>query len=184
MTEELIIAGFGGQGILSMGRMLAYAGIMQGLEVSWMPSYGPEMRGGTANVTVILSDTKISSPVLSTFDTGIILSQQALDKFEKTIRPGGVIIYDPNGITSPPTRTDLLLIPIEATSEAAKNSMNRVFNMILIGAYIQIIPLINFENALSALHKFLPQRHHQLIPLNEKAIRMGVELAKKSKLKL
>ena len=102
MTEEIIIAGFGGQGVLSMGKILAYSGVMQNKEVSWMPSYGPEMRGGTANVTVIISDERISSPILNSFDTAIILNQQSMDKFEKTVKPGGLLIYDPNGITRSP----------------------------------------------------------------------------------
>ena len=97
MTEEIIIAGFGGQGVLSMGKILAYSGIMQDQEVSWMPSYGPEMRGGTANVTVIISDERISSPVLNAFDSAIVLNQQSMDKFEPLVKAGGTLIYDPNG---------------------------------------------------------------------------------------
>ena len=94
MKETLIIAGFGGQGVLSMGKILAYSGVMQDFEVTWMPSYGPEMRGGTANVTVILSDKPISSPIAHEFDTAIILNQQSMDKFESMVRPGGTLIYD------------------------------------------------------------------------------------------
>ena len=109
MTEEIIIAGFGGQGVLSMGKILAYSGIMQDQEVSWMPSYGPEMRGGTANVTVIISDERISSPVLTRFDTAIILNQQSMDKFESQVKPGGTLIYDPNGITHHPPRQDIII---------------------------------------------------------------------------
>ena len=107
MTEEIIIAGFGGQGVLSMGKIMAYSGVMQDMEVSWMPSYGPEMRGGTANVIVILSNERISSPIIRHFDTGIILNQQSLDKFEPAIKPGGVLIYDGNGITRHPERKDI-----------------------------------------------------------------------------
>jgi 2-oxoglutarate ferredoxin oxidoreductase subunit gamma len=107
MTEEIIIAGFGGQGVLSMGKILAYSGVMQGQEVTWFPSYGPEMRGGTANVTVILSDNKVSSPILHEFDTAIILNQQSMDKFETKVKPGGILLYDPNGIVHPPTRKDI-----------------------------------------------------------------------------
>ena len=95
MKDEIIIAGFGGQGVLSMGKILAYAALENNLEVTWMPSYGPEQRGGTANVTVILSDEPISSPVLDTYDTAVILNQQSLDKFEGKVKPGGVLIYDP-----------------------------------------------------------------------------------------
>ncbi|HOP13981.1 MAG TPA: 2-oxoacid:acceptor oxidoreductase family protein, partial [Lentimicrobium sp.] len=107
MTEEIIIAGFGGQGVLSMGKILAYSGVMGNKEVSWMPSYGPEMRGGTANVTVIISDERISSPIINQFDTAIILNQQSMDKFEKSVKPGGLLIYDPNGITHHPQRQDI-----------------------------------------------------------------------------
>ena len=101
MTEEIIIAGFGGQGVLSMGKILAYSGVMQKKEVSWMPSYGPEMRGGTAYVIVIVSDERISSPIVSVYDTAIILNQQSMDKFEKSVKPGGLLIYDGNGYHAP-----------------------------------------------------------------------------------
>ena len=119
MKEEIIIAGFGGQGVLSMGKILAYSGIMQEKEVTWMPSYGPEMRGGTANVTVIISDSKISSPVLARFDTAIILNQQSMDKFEQAVKPGGLLIYDPNGITVHPSRKDITICTIDAAEESA-----------------------------------------------------------------
>jgi len=99
MKETIIIAGFGGQGVLTMGKILAYSGIMQDMEVTWMPSYGPEMRGGTANVTVILSDKPISSPIAHEFDCVVVLNQQSMDKFEAQVKPGGVLIYDTNGIT-------------------------------------------------------------------------------------
>ena len=104
MKETVIIAGFGGQGVLTMGKILAYSGIMQDMEVTWMPSYGPEMRGGTANVTVILSDSPISSPIAHEFDCVVVLNQQSMDKFESQVKPGGTLIYDTNGITSHPTR--------------------------------------------------------------------------------
>ena len=106
MTEEIVIAGFGGQGVLSLGKIIAYSGLMQGLEVSWIPSYGPEIRGGTANAMVILSDSPISSPILQDFDTAIILSQQAMDKFEGRVKPGGLLLYTPSTIVRKPTRKD------------------------------------------------------------------------------
>ena len=120
MTEEIIIAGFGGQGVLSMGKILAYSAVMQDQEVSWMPSYGPEMRGGTANVTVILSDERISSPILTKYDTAIILNQQSMDKFEESIKPGGTMLYDPNGITRHPERKDITIYQVKAAEEASK----------------------------------------------------------------
>ena len=131
MTEELIIAGFGGQGVLSMGKILAYSGIMEDKEVTWFPSYGPEMRGGTANVTVILSDTRISSPIVKHFDTAIILNQQSMDKFEKSVKPGGILLYDPNGVIHPPTRTDINIFKVDATKTAVEMGNPKVFNMIV-----------------------------------------------------
>ena len=114
MKEEIIIAGFGGQGVLSMGKILAYAALMNDMEVTWMPSYGPEQRGGTANVTVIISDEEISSPIVDTYDTAVILNQQSLDKFESHIKPGGTLIYDPYGIHRSPARTDINIVKVNA----------------------------------------------------------------------
>ncbi len=176
MTEEIIIAGFGGQGVLSMGKILAYSGIMQDQEVSWMPSYGPEMRGGTANVTVILSDNRISSPILFEYDTAIILNQQSMDKFEKSVKPGGTLIYDPNGITHHPSRKDIKIFKIEAAEEAARMQSAKSFNMIVLGAFLKLKPIVKMENVIKGLKKSLPERHHHLIPMNEKAITRGMEI--------
>jgi 2-oxoglutarate ferredoxin oxidoreductase subunit gamma len=175
MKEEIIIAGFGGQGVLSMGKILAYAGIMQDKEVSWMPSYGPEMRGGTANVMVIISDNRISSPIVHEFDTAIILNQQSLDKFQDMVKPGGVLLFDPNGIIHPPTRKDINIYTIEGAEEAAKMGNPKTFNMIVLGAFLKIKPIIKTENVKKGLEKSLPERHHKLIPLNLEAIKVGIE---------
>ena len=155
MTEEIIIAGFGGQGVLSMGKILAYSGIMQDQEVSWMPSYGPEMRGGTANVTVILSDERISSPILTRYDTAIILNQQSMDKFEAMVKPGGTLIYDGNGITRHPERRDIRIFRIDAAEEAARMASIKTFNMIVLGAYLRIKPVVELENVMKGLKKSL-----------------------------
>lgn len=178
MTEEIIIAGFGGQGVLSMGKILAYSGIMQNKEVAWMPSYGPEMRGGTANVTVIISDERISSPILSVFDTAIILNQQSMDKFEKTVKPGGILIYDGNGITHHPTRKDINIYRVDATDEAVKLGITKVFNMIVLGGYLKVKPVVSSEFIRKGLEKSLPERHHKLIPDNIKAVETGKSLIK------
>ncbi|MDP3312276.1 2-oxoacid:acceptor oxidoreductase family protein [Lutibacter sp.] len=175
MTEEIIIAGFGGQGVLSMGKILAYSGIMQNQEVSWMPSYGPEMRGGTANVTVILSDERISSPYLRVFDTAIILNQQSMDKFEEMVRPGGTLIYDPNGIIQHPTRTDIDIFQIAANSLSIEMGNKKIFNMIVLGAFLKIRPIVLLDNVIEGLKKSLPERYHDLIPLNKQAITKGME---------
>ena len=182
MTEEIIIAGFGGQGILSMGKILAYSGIMLEQEVSWMPSYGPEMRGGTANVTVILSDDGVSSPVLQSYDTAILLNQQSVDKFESMVKPGGLMIYDHNGITRHPERDDIRIFQVEAAEEAARMKSPITFNMLVLGAYIKVNPVVDFQNVILGLKKSLPQRHHHLIPKNEKAISRWMEIVREAKL--
>ena len=181
MTEEIIIAGFGGQGVLSMGKILAYSGIMQDQEVSWMPSYGPEMRGGTANVTVILSDNRISSPILMEYDTAIILNQQSMDKFEGAVKKGGTLIYDPNGITHHPSRKDIKIYKVDATEEAVRMQSAKSFNMIVLGAFLKIKPIVKMEKVVKRLKKSLPERHHNLIPMNEKAINRGMEIIQEVK---
>lgn len=178
MTEEIIIAGFGGQGVLSMGKILAYSGIMQDQEVSWMPSYGPEMRGGTANVTVILSDERISSPYLQIFDTAIILNQQSMDKFEKMVRTGGTLIYDPNGISHHPTRNDINIFQIEGSKLAAEMGNKKIFNMVILGGFLKVKPIVKLENVIEGLKKSLSKRYHHLIPLNKEAITMGMNSIK------
>ncbi len=178
MTEEIIIAGFGGQGVLSMGRILAYAGLIQNMEVSWMPSYGPEQRGGTANVTVILSKERISSPVLNCYDTAIVLNQPSLDKFESKVKPGGTLIFDGNGLKQMPTRKDIRVFQIDATEYAYANNASRTLNMIILGGFLKIKPIVKIEDVLLALKNTLPERHHHLIPMNEKALEVGMELIK------
>ncbi len=182
MNEEIIIAGFGGQGVLSMGKILAYSGIMQQMEVSWMPSYGPEMRGGTANVTVILSNDRISSPIVNNYDTAIILNQQSMDKFESMVKPGGLLLYDTNGISRHPDRKDIEIYQVEATKEATKMGVTRAFNMIVLGAYLKIKPLVEFDNVVSGLEKSLPERHHHLIPMNINGIKKGLEIVRKAEI--
>lgn len=179
MTEEIIISGFGGQGVLSMGKILAYSGLMQGQEVSWMPSYGPEQRGGTANVTVILSDERVSSPVLNLYDTAIILNQPSLEKFESKVKPGGTLIFDGNGFHKFPTRTDINIYRIDATEYAYANNMVKTMNMIILGGLLQVRPIVKIENVILGLKKSLPERHHHLLAINEQALNIGMSLIKK-----
>ena len=176
MKEEIIIAGFGGQGVLSMGKILAYSGLMQGKEVSWMPSYGPEQRGGTANVTVILSDERISSPILYEYDTAIILNQPSLDKFESRIKPGGTLIYDGHGFVRQPQRADINIYRIDALEQSIALNMAKTFNMFILGGFLKVCPIVKIEDVLSGLKKSLPERHHHLLPQNEQALRKGMEI--------
>ena len=179
MTQEIVIAGFGGQGVLSMGKILAYSALMENKEVSWMPSYGPEQRGGTANVTVIVSDTRISSPVLNQFDTAIVLNQPSLDKFESKVKPGGILIYDGYGIHKPPTRTDIQVYRLDAMDIASQADMKKVFNMSILGVYLKLCPIVSIEGDMNGLQNTLPERHHKLLPLNEKALLAGAEAVRK-----
>lgn len=172
-AQEIIFAGFGGQGILSMGQTLAYASMLENKEVSWMPSYGPEMRGGTANCIVIVSKSKISSPIVAIFDSAIVLNQPSLDKFEHAVKQNGLLIYEESSIINPPKRTDIDCIGIPAMKEAQKLSKKQVANMIILGAFLQKKPIVKIENVLSALKKVLPERHHHLIPINEQALEIG-----------
>jgi 2-oxoglutarate ferredoxin oxidoreductase subunit gamma len=179
MKAEIIISGFGGQGVLSMGKILAYSGLMEGKEVTWMPAYGPEQRGGTANVTVIVSDERISSPILSHYDVAIVLNQPSLDKFESKVKPGGILIYDSFGILNPPTRKDITIYHIDAMDKAAEMKNSKVFNMIILGGLLKVCPVVSTEGLHSALYKTLPERHHNLIPLNMQAVDEGMKIIEK-----
>lgn len=180
MKEEIIIAGFGGQGVLSMGKILAYSGLMEGKEVTWMPAYGPEQRGGTANVTVIISDDKISSPILSKYDVAIILNQPSMEKFEAKVKPGGILIYDGYGIIHPPTRQDINVYRIDAMDAANEMNNSKAFNMIVLGGLLKLKPMVSLDSVVRGLKKTLPERHHHLIPMNEEAIKKGMELIRKA----
>ena len=137
-----------------------------------------EQRGGTANVTVIVSDERISSPILSQYDTAIILNQPSLEKFEGKIKPGGILIYDGYGIIEPPTRRDIRIYRIDAMDAANEKGMAKTFNMIVLGGLLKLRPVVSIESVIKALRKTLPERHHHLIPMNEEAIRIGMEIIK------
>lgn len=179
MKAEIIIAGFGGQGVLSMGKILAYSGLMENKEVTWMPAYGPEQRGGTANVTVIVSEERISSPILSHYDVAIVLNQPSLDKFESKVKPGGILIYDGFGIIKPPTRKDINVYRINAMDKAAELKNSKVFNMIVLGGLLKVCPIVSTDGLNKALYKTLPERHHGLIPLNMEAVEAGGQIIEK-----
>lgn len=181
MKQEIIISGFGGQGVLSMGKILAYSGLMEDKEVTWMPAYGPEQRGGTANVTVIVSDDRISSPILSKYDIAIVLNQPSLDKFLPKIKPGGILIYDSYGIINPPQRDDINIYRIDAMDKAAEMKNSKVFNMIILGGLLKVAPVVSDKGVEKALYKTLPERHHGLIPLNMEALKEGAKIIEEVK---
>lgn len=176
MKKEIIISGFGGQGVLSMGEILAYTGMMEGKEVIWMPAYGPEQRGGTANCTVIISDEPISSPIVSHYDVAIVLNQPSLDKFLPKVKPGGMLLYDGYGIATPPCRSDITIHRIDAMDKAAEMKCAKVFNMIVLGGLLKECPIVSTDGLQKALFKTLPARHHNMIPLNMQAVDEGMKI--------
>lgn len=177
MKHETIFAGFGGQGVLTMGMILCYAGMNEGKEVCWMPSYGPEMRGGTANCITIISDSEISSPIISKFDTVVALNQPSIDKFDPAVKPGGNLIYDSTNVISPPRRTDINIFPIPASDEANKLNNLKVMNMIMLGAFVEVTKVVEDESIVFGLQQVLPERYHKLIPLNKEAYEIGKKLS-------
>lgn len=179
MKKEIIISGFGGQGVLSMGKILAYSGLMEDKEVTWMPAYGPEQRGGTANVTVIVSDDRISSPILAHYDIAIVLNQPSLDKFLPRVKPGGILIYDGFGIMDTPRRDDITIYRIDAMDKAAEMQNPKVFNMIVLGGLLKVAPIVSTDGIGKGLRKTLPERYHDMIPQNIEALKVGMEIIEK-----
>ena len=177
MTNEILFAGFGGQGVLSMGMTLAYAGMLEGKEVSWMPSYGPEMRGGTANCIVIVSPARISSPIVTSFDSAIILNQPSLEKFQPAMKKKGLLLYEQSSVMNRPTRGDIESLAVPAVQEALRLGKRQVANMVMLGAFLARSPIVGFGTVLQALKKTLPERHHHLLPLNEQALEIGRRFA-------
>lgn len=181
MLQEIILAGFGGQGVMSMGQLLAYAGLVEEKHVSWIPSYGPEMRGGTANCSVTISDEEVSSPIITEPDTLIVLNRPSLEKFEQDVKPGGQLLINSSMIDIPSQRQDLKVLKISASELAQEKLGNtRVSNMIILGAFIELTRAVTLESVIGALKKVLPEYRHNLIPLNRQALEIGVMLAKES----
>lgn len=163
--------------VFSLGQIIAYAAMKEGKEVSWMPSYGPEMRGGTAYCVVIVSESRISSPIISKYDTAIVLNQPSLDKFEMTIKPEGLLIYEKSTIINLPMRKDIEVLGISGLEEAQKLTSKQIANVVLLGAFLERRPIVKPENVINALRSVLPAHRQHLIPLNEQALARGRALA-------
>jgi 2-oxoglutarate ferredoxin oxidoreductase subunit gamma len=176
MTENVLIAGFGGQGIMSMGQMLCYGGMIEGREVSWLPSYGPEMRGGSANCMVILSDEPIGSPVFSKAGCLMVMNLPSLDRFEDSILPGGKLLINSSLIGRKSERTDIDVHYIPANDIAAELGNNRVAGMVMLGAYLKLSGALKHESVLGALKKVLGERKADLVPVNKEALERGAAL--------
>jgi len=176
--QEIIIAGFGGQGILSAGRILAHAGMLENRNVSWLPSYGPEMRGGTANCHVIISDEPVGSPILNSATTLIVMNTPSLEKFERIVIPGGIIIIDSSLVTRKPVRSDVEVYSVPATKIASEMGNLTYANIVLLGKLIKVTNIITKESFEEALRHVLPERRHYMIPEEIKALEIGMDFAK------
>ncbi len=173
MQTEIVVAGFGGQGVLFTGQLLAYAGMDAGREVTWIPSYGPEMRGGTANCTVVISDEEIGSPMVEKPSAVIVMNLPSLDKYEHMVKPGGVLVINESMVDRTSERKDIKVVSIKANEIAEKLGDKRMTNMVLLGALLENLPVLPIEAIEKALKGHLPERHHKLLPQNFEALREG-----------
>ncbi len=174
-SQALIIAGFGGQGVLTVGKLLAYAGMVAGKEVSWMPSYGPEMRGGTSNCHVMLSNELIGSPVVAPLEATSVIAMNgpSLDKFEEWVAPGGNLFINSSIIEKKPTRTDINVYYIDANELAAQAGSDKAANMVMLGSFLAITKILSEKQILDVFTKVFGEGRAKLIPLNDKALQAG-----------
>ena len=176
-TTQILIAGFGGQGILFAGKFLAYKGLMEELQVSWLPSYGPEMRGGTANCNVILSEIPVGSPIITAPDVLIAMNLPSLEKYVDTVVPGGQVYVDSSLIDAKVTRTDVEVFYIPATKMAKEADIATLANMIIIGHLLQNNDQLSFDGTEAVVSKLVPAKKAALVELNMKALTLGKEYA-------
>lgn len=180
MEERIIIAGFGGQGVMAMGQLLTYSGMIEDKKVSWLPSYGPEMRGGTANCNVIISTDPVGSPVVVEATTAIVLNKPSLDKFESAVIPGGRLFINSSLIDRKSTRDDIEVYYIPANDIANDLGNSRIANMVMLGAYLGVVNPVEFESIHKAFGKVFGESKSHLLPINKEALEKGTELVIKS----
>ncbi len=177
INEKIIIAGFGGQGVMSMGQLITYAGMIEGKQVSWLPSYGPEMRGGTANCNVMVSENMIGSPIITNDATcAIVMNLPSLDKFEADVAAGGKVIVNSSLIEKKVSRDDLDAYYVPANEIAVELGNAKVANMVMLGAYLKLVHPVKTESIVKALEKVFGASKAHLIPLNEEALKRGADL--------
>ena len=174
-TTQILFAGFGGQGVLFAGKFLAYKGLMEDKQLSWLPSYGPEMRGGTANCSVVLSDTPVGSPIITNPDVLVAMNLPSLQKFVDTVVPGGQIYVDSALIDVKVERTDVEVFYIPATKMAKDNEIPTLANMIIVGHLLENHPELSFEGTEAVVEKLVPPKKAALVELNNKALKLGKE---------
>lgn len=173
-TSNILLAGFGGQGILFAGKLLAYAGLIEGCEVSWLPSYGPEMRGGTANCSVCLSDEPIGSPLVVEPDVLVAMNQPSLDAFFDKVAPGGVVIVDSMLVTNVPQRADVTVFELPATQTCTDEGLKGLANVLLVGKVLKETQAVSEESLFAAIDKIIPPKRAHLIEPNKKALELGL----------
>jgi 2-oxoglutarate ferredoxin oxidoreductase subunit gamma len=178
MHESVIMSGFGGQGILLMGQLLCYAGMHEGRNVTWMPSYGPEMRGGTANCTVMISSERVGSPVTRFPQSLVAMNKASLDKFESAVQPEGFLVVNSSLIDRGPARSDIRFITVPANQIAEAAGTLQVTNLAALGAYVAFRKVVSLESVLIALKRMIPEHRKQLLVVNEEALRRGAETVK------
>jgi 2-oxoglutarate ferredoxin oxidoreductase subunit gamma len=177
MTLEVFFAGFGGQGVMLMGQLLSYSGMYEGKEVTYFPAYGAEMRGGTANCSVVISDEAIGSPVIAEPDIVVAMNRPSLDKFESTLKSGGTLYYNSSLIDVKPKRTDIKAIAIPANEIATELGNSRVANMVVVGAILKSTSIVHIETVMKVLQeKVLTGKKKDLVGVNRQAIEKGMEL--------
>ncbi len=176
MREEIIISGFGGQGILFAGKLLAYTGLETGLNVVYFPSYGPEMRGGTAHCTVILSDEEIGSPFIRNPSGAIVMNIPSMDRYEPLIKEGGVLVVNTSLIDRSPQRSDIEIIPVPANEIAEQVGDKRLANIVLLGAFIRSLGALTIDTAEKSLHRHIPEYRRNLLEANIEALTRGAQL--------
>ena len=181
MQEEMIFSGFGGQGSLFAGMVLAYAGMDSGKNVTWIPSYGPEMRGGTAHVTVIISDEEIGSPVIRHPSAAIVLNNPSMEKYEPLVKEGGVLVYNSSLISSTSSRSDIRCIPVPANDVASELGNVRMANIVALGALVAATGILPLEAVTQALRDHLPESKQKMLEPNIQALQRGAELAQPQK---
>lgn len=177
-THEILIAGFGGQGVLTAGQLLAYAGNFEGKQVSWVPSYGPEQRGGTANCSVVISSEMVACPLVTEPTLCIVMNQPSLEKFEHTVQPGGVLVVNTSLCDKRATRTDITVIDVAATDTAIELGSQKFANMVALGALLGAQPVVDIEMVLKAMLKVMGEDKARFIPANRSALQRGMEAAK------
>ncbi len=181
MNESVIMSGFGGQGILLMGQLLCYAGMHEGMKVTWMPSYGPEMRGGTANCTVMLSPERVGSPVTRYPSSLVAMNKASLEKFEASLTPGGFLLINSSLIDRETNRKDLKVIKVPANKIAEEAGTLQVTNMAALGAYVGGKGVVSLESVIVALRRMIPEHRKELLAVNEQALQKGAEVAAQQK---